>query len=594
MNINVPSSPIHLYSHVGSPDMAMPACQGLCPDSEDTKTNRSLFILIVLCLVLLVLSVLIMAAVPPTSRDALTHHLAVPKLWIEKGGMVEMPDLDFSYYPMNLDLLYVIPMLFGNDILPKYIHFLFALATAWLIYAYLKQRTTRNLSLGGALLFLSTPVIVKLSISVYVDLGLIFFSWASMFHLLAWARHPHAAKHLVFSAILCGLGLGTKYNGIIVLFLLTLFVPIIYIQTEGRNQFKTKCAVGYPVLFFLIATTVFSPWMIRNYRSTGNPIYPLYKDRIGSQTERSEISNLSMKPWLQRKLIYRESAWETTLIPLRVFFQGEDDNPRFFDGKLNPVLFFCPFLLLLRRRESDAAMKLDQLLLTSFSILFVLYASFMVDMRIRYIAPIIPPLVVLSILGIRDILLWGDGLNRKSMQVISRWVLAGCMFYFLSMNATYVANVFRSVNPVPFILGKTSRSAYLTDKLPEYPAIQFANQITDEDMKILALFLGRRLYYFDRTAEFATQAFARMVAASTDGKTLSSQLRDSGYSHCIIGISHFENWANQVFANEHKKDVLQWLRNDCKLLFSENGYAVFKLIPNGAIHSSGHQKGNVE
>ena len=516
MNKHSPSVPICLHSTDGNAAKPIPDAGSHRPDDVNGRFDRACMLLIVFCLLILIITVLVMAAVPPVSRDALTHHLAIPKLWIEKGGMVEIPNLDFSYYPMNLDLLYVIPMLFGNDILPKYIHFLFALATAWLIYAYLKQRTTRALSLGGALLFLSTPVIVKLSINVYVDLGLIFFSWASIFYLLAWARHPHAAKHLVFSAILCGLGLGTKYNGIIVLFLLTLFVPVVYIHTAGRNQFKTKFAVGYPVLFFLIATTVFSPWMIRNFRLTGNPVYPLYKDRMGSETSRSEISNLSMKPWLQRKLIYRESAWETALIPLRIFFQGEDDNPRFFDGKLNPILFFCPFLLLIRRRESDAAIKFDQYLLTSFSILFVLYASFMVDMRIRYIAPIIPPLVVLSILGIREVLQWVNGLNKKSMQVISRWVLVGCVFFFLSMNATYVAAVFQSVNPVPYMTGKTSREEYLMDKLPEYPAIQFANQIDYDHMNILALFLGNRLYYFNKPVEFGTQTFARMVI-DTDG-----------------------------------------------------------------------------
>ena len=81
----------------------------------------------------LIVSVFFMGSVPPVSRDALTHHLAVPKLWIEKGGLVEIPSIPFSYYPMNLDLLYAIPLYFGNDIITKYIHFSFALFTAFLI-----------------------------------------------------------------------------------------------------------------------------------------------------------------------------------------------------------------------------------------------------------------------------------------------------------------------------------------------------------------------------------------------------------------------------------------------------------------------------
>ena len=55
---------------------------------------------------------------------------------------------------MNLDLLYIIPLYFGNDIVPKYIHFVFALLTAGLIFNYLKIRINTVYALAGALFFL--------------------------------------------------------------------------------------------------------------------------------------------------------------------------------------------------------------------------------------------------------------------------------------------------------------------------------------------------------------------------------------------------------------------------------------------------------
>lgn len=553
----------------------------------------SIFV-IISCLIVLILMVLIMAAVPPVSRDALTHHLAVPKLWIEKGGLIEIPDLNVSYYPMNLNLLYVIPMLFGNDIIPKYIHFLFALATAWLLYIYIKQRTSQLYALTGALLFLSTPVIVKLSISVYVDLGLIFFSWASLHFLLSWARSINSLKYLMLSAIFCGLGLGTKYNGIIVLFLLTLFVPIIYIRSAGRRYYKKRWAVGFPTIFLLVSMTICSPWMIKNYYLTKNPIYPLYKDKIGSHSNGSTITNMAMKPWLQRKLIYRESALETILIPIRVFFQGQDDDPRFFDGKLNPFLFLCPLLLLVMPGESDPRLKLEQLILSVYSLLFLLYASFMVDMRIRYISPIVPSLVVLSVLGIKNCVRWIAGYGIKGTPDLFRWIVAGIVMFMLSLNAAYVGAVFGSVDPMPFIMGKTSRDAYLTNKLPEYPAIQYVNRINHTDVKVMALFLGKRLYYFDKPVDFDTQLFAGIVSGTTDGKSLSSQLQSNGFTYSIIGINHFEAWINRVFTNEQIKYINQWLREDCQLLFYENGYAVFGLVPKNDTRSNSLKKGIVQ
>ena len=92
--------------------------------------NKRLEILLISSLIAVIAAIFMLGSVPPVSRDALTHHLFVPKLYLERG-FVELPWLAFSYYPMNLDLLYLIPLYFGNDIIPKYIHCGFALLTAW-------------------------------------------------------------------------------------------------------------------------------------------------------------------------------------------------------------------------------------------------------------------------------------------------------------------------------------------------------------------------------------------------------------------------------------------------------------------------------
>ena len=53
-------------------------------------------------------AIVILSWVPPISKDALVHHLAVPKIYLRHGTMVELPSMVFSYYPMNLDLLYLV------------------------------------------------------------------------------------------------------------------------------------------------------------------------------------------------------------------------------------------------------------------------------------------------------------------------------------------------------------------------------------------------------------------------------------------------------------------------------------------------------
>jgi len=139
----------------------------------------------------------------------------------------------------------------------------FALLTAWLIYDYLRRRLGSVYAALGSLFFLSIPIIVKLSITVYVDLGLIFFSTASLLLLFKWREEKFQPKYLIYSAVFCGLAMGTKYNGLITFFLLTLFVPFVCSRYGNAKGSKLLRPVGYAVLFFGVALMIFSPWMIR-------------------------------------------------------------------------------------------------------------------------------------------------------------------------------------------------------------------------------------------------------------------------------------------------------------------------------------------
>ena len=177
-------------------------------EKTDLKAYHQLEYLGWLALVVLIGSILILSFVPPISRDALVHHLAVPKLYLQHGGMYEIPSMEFSYYPMNLDLIYLIPLYFGFDIGAKFIHFSFGLLTAAIIYRYLKKRIDKRYGLLGMVLFLSTPIIIKLSTTVYVDLGLVFFATAALLSLLEWQSNQFKPKYLVISAISCGPGHG--------------------------------------------------------------------------------------------------------------------------------------------------------------------------------------------------------------------------------------------------------------------------------------------------------------------------------------------------------------------------------------------------
>ncbi len=361
--------------------------------------------LAVLCFAILFICtcVIILSLVPPISRDALVHHLAIPKLYLEYGGFFPLPCMSYSYYPMNLDLIYMVALYLGSDIAPKFIHFSFALMTAVLIYKYLKKRLNTSWGLWGVILFLSIPIIIKLSITVYVDLGLIFFSTAALLGILKWIETDFKVKYLLLSGIFCGLAMGTKYNGLIVFFLLTLFVPFIYSRFKNGTSNSQIKALGAGLIFGLMALIVFSPWMIRNYTWTRNPVYPLYNKFFDVQMNpscpirwKSENSNkiekdkITFGRFAYRKFMYGEKWWETVSLPIRIFFQGKDNDFQFFDGKLSILLLLLPLFSFVPIAGSTDPYKYEKKILASFSILFIFFAIFGSVVRIRYLAPMIP------------------------------------------------------------------------------------------------------------------------------------------------------------------------------------------------------------
>ena len=531
----------------------------------------------------------ILSFVPPVSRDALTHHLLVPKLYLQHGGMYEIPDIVFSYYPMNLDLLYIIPLFFDNDIVPKYIHFAFALVTAALIYHYLKRRLSLNYGLVGALFFLSIPVILKLSISVYVDLGLICFSTAAFLCLLKWVDSGFLLKHFVFSAIFCGLALGTKYNGLITLFILSCMVPIVYLR-RNEGALKQIKAIGYFVFFILISLTIFSPWMIKNCIWTGNPVYPLYDNWFNPESHpaisyanvdkpENQMDNLreNLSHFTVRSVVYGESVWETALIPFRIFFQGKDDNPKYFDGKLNPFLFILAILSIVPglNDNSETKLSLEKKLFFCFSILYLLFVFLQIDMRIRWISPIIPPMVILSIFGLERVHRFVKSIQGSQLISIGVPMIIAIAMLFINIKYTYA--IYLKVDPLPYIFGQIDRDTYIDKFRPEYELIRYANHHIPKSSLILSLFIGNRRYYFERNVVLDLDLFKKSVIVSNSINQISLYMKNHGVTHLLIRYDLLANWIERNLSPEKQTLLLSFLHENTMKLKANERYGLFEL-----------------
>ena len=542
---------------------------------ETTCSKHNYHIIGLCCLLLFLIAMAILLAVPPTSRDALIHHLALPKLYLQNGGIYEIPDLIYSYYPMNLDLLYMIPLGVGFDILAKYIHFSFALATAWLLYRYISKRIDRCHGILGALFFLTIPLIVKLSSIVYVDLGLIFFSTASLLTLFQWAEKGFPRRLLIIAGVCCGLAIGTKYNGLICLLLLSAFVPILYIRSQETSANHNWQATQAGILFVFCALAACSPWLIRDFIWTGNPVYPLFNSFFSSSgsisSGGSKIGVLKI-----RQLVYHESTLQIFLLPIRIFFEGKDNIPGLFDGKLTPFLFFLPLLAFLPASASRRE-KLEKMFLLIFVLLFFFFALFTTVLRMRYISPIIPPLVILAIYGLRNLQhLFIDKIVSTKTRITIFSVLLIVIFL---PNLHYITRQFQITNAWGYFSSKTSRDEYLANHIPEYTVMKYINSHLPTNAKILCFYLRGRSYYLDRKAVFEPtlkKTFFLIMKHKPLDEAF-SYLQKENIDYLLIRDNLFVQTISKLPSRVEKAKWQTFFTTCTQPLYSANGYSLYQL-----------------
>jgi hypothetical protein len=556
--------------------------------NRKTLGNKASFFL---CITIIVFfsAEFILNLTPPMSRDALIHHLAIPKLWLKHGGFYEIPWAEYSYYPMNINLTYLVCLYFKNDIIPKFIHFGFGLGTGWLIYFYLKEKFDRNWALLGMMIFITTPIVVWLSTSAYIDLGMTFFTTASVLTFIRWRDSEYLRfKWFLMSSLCMGIAIGSKYNALIPWFIINMFL-VLSVARDTRRQIT---ALKYGMLFFGVTAFVASPWYLKNYLQTGNPFHPLFdsffkslnhhpvKEAVYRQAieKTGQISFFKM-----REILYGESLWETLLIPIRMFFQGKDNSYQYFQGSLNPVLIlFLPFAWLNKRYAKD------KFLFVSFSIIFIIMAFFLTAKQVRYILPVLPFLAIIAVMGIKGLL---DKLEKKTfssslsfgerIKPIGKFFVLTSVSVLLIFNFVYLKNRMQIVKPFPYLFGKKTREAYLKRHLLHYDAVDYINKNLPSHAKIFTLFLGRRGYYLERNYKnepsFGMNTIRRMISSSVDEKKFMEYIQSMNVTHILMRSDLVNKYLQNNFSTKEVNRLLRLVEKYWKKVYEHNGYAVWDI-----------------
>jgi hypothetical protein len=300
-------------------------------------------------------------------------------------------------------------------------------------------------------------------------------------------------------------------------------------------------------------------------------------DAIKKQNLEIKHSSSELRHFAIRKIIYKEQWWEIALIPLRIFFQGEDDDPKLFDGRLNPFLLFLPIVAFFNFRRDSRKLRREKLILLIFSILYVLYTFIQTDMRIRYIAPVIPPLVILAVMGLRTSVIIIQDRWAGTKRRLAFGLAAAAVFFLFTLNTRYLVAQFHYVKPMSYLSGELQRDDYITRYRGEYPAIQFINRQLPTTAQLLALGLGNRIYYSDRRMNCDPDFFKNAIAAALSADSLADILRSRGYSHLLIRQQYFQRFIFDHMSDEKRAIYAHFMKTRTEALFNGEGYQVFEI-----------------
>lgn len=505
---------------------------------------------------------------PITARDALIHHMAVPKWWIAADKIIEINWHHWSYYPMLVDLGFTGLMAEGLVDYVGLYHFSFLIMLSGLVANFVQRKFQDNLVAAlGFVWCLTLPVCIRLASTPLVDLGLALYSMIAFIAIIQHLKQPESGFFPITAGVALGLGLGTKYNGLLMLLLFSIGAFYLLLKTEKT----TFSALARTCLIGLLAIFVYFPWMLKNAIWTYNPFFPLFVKYLGPALAfPSAIKGLS--PIAHRLIIYNESWLEVALLPLRVLFLGQDDNPQLFDGRLTPLLIFSivPFFFFWRKLKIRPWLVFAYILVVG----YFCCGTFLAAMRIRYMAPIFGPLIVLSCFGCLLI-------YKKISQKYQRYFIGTVILFELVWSLFYSVQLLTKSKALQYYFSKQTPEAYLRENVDEYALAEYVNSHLDKDSHLYLLYTGDRYYYYERSVVSAGYHSGNQMIAWIKSVSKADQLKNElhirGIDYLVVHGPRLTVALNQTLDNEGKQIWNSFVSESLEPVYNLKNYTLFKI-----------------
>lgn len=275
------------------------------------RRNRSMYEISMLAIILLSISlVLFVTALPEFGHDALAMHLTIPARILEaKKWSFDVTQYIWSAMPFGANWLMLPPYFLAGEPAAKLMDSSFVLATAWLSYRILLPRIGSIMALAAPALFLTLPLTIQVSGSVYAEPIIAFLFLLCLSELTGTSNKSHGSW--LFLAMITGYACSSKLLSapLIPVLIAAAFVLARKQKFQVANH---KIILASAIVFLLISI---EPYLVA-YLKTGNPVFPFYNTIFKSPFFRLDSAfnngHSFANPWFLRPLS-TSMLWESSI-----------------------------------------------------------------------------------------------------------------------------------------------------------------------------------------------------------------------------------------------------------------------------------------
>lgn len=373
------------------------------------------------------------AMLPPWDFDVREYHLQVPKEWNQQGRITFLPHNVYGNMPLGAETLAIAAMRtvpekdawwFGA-LAGKLQMACFAPLTALALYSLGRRYLSVSAGIAAALVFLSHPWVVHVSIGGLNEAAVAFYMTLGLGALLL-ARGHFALTGL--AGYFAGAALACKYTALLFV-VLPLGMVLLFLASRRLNPRPAEGSRWQSlVLFAGVALLSAGPWLAKNWVLAGNPTYPLLVSMFGGQTRTAEKD----AQWQKAHQVPPVTLANLTDTGARIGWRSEFQSPLLVPLTL---LGISALVLAAQRHGFDSRAVLPLAVAVSL-LVFILASWWLFTHRLdRFLVPAIPLAALLA----------GAGVEYSRAKPL-KYVTYGLLIVGLTYNLLIAASAFPGDN----------------------------------------------------------------------------------------------------------------------------------------------------